>query len=127
MTALRRLRGRQVFLSHARGDQAAEYLRNALASLRINVGEVSADANPGAWAEQVERAIAGADAFVVFLPDAHSKNRHNVFFELGLAQALAKQVYVVSEDADTSLDIGSKMVVGSDAASLDRLAQIMAA
>lgn len=80
--------------------------------------EVTGDlAAPGNIMDQVWGGIRGADVVVA---DITGKNA-NVFYEIGLAHALGKEVILISQDAESPFDIRSSRRVSYDAKDVESL------
>lgn len=80
--------------------------------------EVTGDlAAPGHIMDQVWRGVRGADAIVA---DITGRNP-NVFYEIGLAHALGKEVILISQDAETPFDIRSSRRISYDPNDLEDL------
>jgi len=80
--------------------------------------EVTGDLEtPGDIMDQVWRGIRGSDAVVA---DITGKNA-NVFYEIGLAHALGKEVILISQDAEVPFDIRSFRRFNYDAKDVESL------
>lgn len=87
--------------------------------------EITGDlGNPGNVMDQVWQGIRGADVVVADITGSNP----NVFYEIGLAHALGKEVILISQDPDAPFDVRASRRVHYDAADLDGLrAQLGAA
>lgn len=84
-------------------EQVKETVQRA--AMRANFKcEVTGDlAAPGAITDQVWQGIRGSDAVVADI----TGNNPNVFYEVGLAHALGKEIILLSQEADAPFDIRS--------------------
>jgi nucleoside 2-deoxyribosyltransferase len=66
--------------------------------------------NPGNIVDQVWQGIRGWDAVVADI----TRHNPNVFYEIGLAHALGKEVILLSQDVDAPFDIRSSRRLNYD-------------
>jgi hypothetical protein len=80
--------------------------------------EVTGDlANPGNIMDQVWTGIRGADAVVADITGANA----NVYYEIGMAQALGKEIILISQEQDAPFDIRASRRIDYHASDLHAL------
>lgn len=95
---------KKVFVSHSIADtQWAREFADTLRGRGVQVWVDSTDLRPGEpWEDAMEKALRSSD-IVVSLLNADTLNSANVYFEIGAAFGMGKQVIaVVPEEADSA-------------------------
>lgn len=108
-------------------DPAFDPIKLAVREAAVGAGfdcEVTGDlAAPGDIMEQVWQGIRGADAVVA---DITGRNP-NVFYEIGLAHALGKEVILISQEPTAPFDIRSSRLVTYNLGDLESLKTMLTA